>query len=182
MIFPTADEIAVAIVTAARIEGEDPELIALGNRASRGRWYALAALLERFPDNDYRAIALRVGFVTQSTIGNSRATITQYRLGRGVAWWNEANVARVRAALDALADGVDCRLQVAAPVVAPAPEIAATAPLPAPVAPPAAKPALRDTGSLPIRRHAYRRSRVAVEILGDPPVGRSALDQRGDAS
>jgi hypothetical protein len=171
--FCTADEIATAIVAAARLEGEDPEAIARGAQPSRARWYAAAALFDAFPNDDYRAIALGCGFLTQSTMVNSRSLVGFYRRGKGVKWWDESRVEVVAAAL--------AKFREPAPPAAPVVE--APQQLLAPIASHfqalAAKPApMRDAGSLPIKRAARLRVSVTAAILGDPPPDRSALAQR----
>jgi hypothetical protein len=47
--FPTADQIALAIVTAARLTGEDPEAVLRGEYGVRARVYAMSGLLLAFP-------------------------------------------------------------------------------------------------------------------------------------
>ncbi|WP_159728342.1 hypothetical protein [Methylosinus sp. Ce-a6] len=99
--FCTADEIATAIVAAARLEGEDPEAVARGVPGCRARWLAFAALVDAFPGNAYRAIAVGVGIFTQSTMVGSRALLASYRRGKGPIWWDEAKIAAIRLAVTA---------------------------------------------------------------------------------
>jgi hypothetical protein len=184
--FCTADEIATAIVAAARLEGEDPEAIARGAQPSRARWYAAAALFDAFPDNDYRAIALGCGFLTQSTMVSSRSLVGSYRRGKGAKWWDESRVEVVAAALAKFRESappaapvVEAPQQLLAPIAAPLVSPAAAASAASQFLGLAAKPApMRDAGSLPIKRAARLRVSVTAAILGDPPPDRSALAQR----
>ncbi len=205
-IFCTADEIAVAIVTAARLEGENPEEIAQGSFGIRARWFAFAALLDELPDNDYRAIALGVGIFNINSMVSARAALASYRRGKAPKWWDEGKVERVREALakfagrpvDQSATPVDVgpdSASVEPSAVDRSPEksvsvadgIAQPAVLCLPEdAPlgrgaPAAPPVLPDTDSIPISRRPRMRSsrgNVTAFVLGDPAAGRSALAQR----
>jgi len=195
--FCTADEIALAIVAAARLEGEEPEQIARGHHGSRARWYAFATLVDTFPDNDYRAIALGCGFLSQSTNANSRAMLASYRRGKCPKWWDEGKIQSVGRVLAGLHLGpaaapaalppqksAICAKREIEPEylrekLEPAAAIPEDAPL-GPIAPPPV-PVLRDLDALPAPRTAYPRRRtspVTAAILGDPEPGRSALAQR----
>ena len=202
----TADEIAVAIVAAARLEGENPEEIAQGSFGSRARWFAFAALVDSFPDNDYRALALGVGIFNINSMVSARATLASYWRGKAPKWWDEAKVERVRATLakilgrpvDQSATPVDVgpgSIAAAPPAVDKSPDKSvsvagaaaqsATQCLPedAPLGrgAPAARPVLPDMDSIPITRRPRTRSsrgNITAFVLGDPPAGRSALAQR----
>ncbi|HEY8214687.1 MAG TPA: hypothetical protein VIG36_11225 [Methylocystis sp.] len=166
--FCTADEIATAIVAAARIEGEDPEAIARGLLGSRARWYAFAALVDRFPENDYRAIALGVGIFNINSMSAARAQLKSYRRGNAPKWWDEAIVAKVASALDGLH------------IVAPSPPLSVLPEdVPLGLAAPAPIAVMRDVEAIPRPHASYaRRSNRTAAILGDPEPGRSALAQR----
>lgn len=166
----TSDDYAVAIVAAARLQGEDPEAIAQGKPNSRARWYALAALLEHCGGNDPRALAMGVGIFKKETLERADGYIRDYRRGhRGRQnWWDERRVAVI---VKALKDG---RVPLDLPRFLPAVETPAEA-IPAPkiIAP------LRDEGSFTFTRPAARRRiNITSAILGDPGPGRSALAQR----
>lgn len=47
--FPSADDIAIAIIAACRQTGENPEDVALGSVAQRARRYAYKVLTTQFP-------------------------------------------------------------------------------------------------------------------------------------
>lgn len=195
--FCMADEIATAIVTAARLEGENPEAIARGAQGSRARWYAFAALVDAFPSNDYRAIAVGVGIFTQSTMVGSRALLASYRRGKGPSWWDEAKVDAVREALARLATQLVIAAHPVSPRVQaasagdPAPSLPAPAPCVFPEdAPlgkntPTAPPILPDRDSIPTPRRARAHSScgdVTGAVLGDPPPERSALARKRGAA
>ena len=93
--FCTADEIAIAICAAAKIEGEDPLNVAQGGVPSHARYYAAAALFDVFPNFDFRAIGRGVGVMTHSSTGNLRSTIRYYRTGKGPKWFDAKVVSRV---------------------------------------------------------------------------------------
>lgn len=84
--FPTADQIAIAIVMACRLSGTNPILTALGQvtqRESRGRHIAFAALIEAFPDARRMGIARCCGY---RAIGSAAANLPTYRK---TSWWVE---------------------------------------------------------------------------------------------
>ncbi|WP_457153325.1 hypothetical protein [Mesorhizobium sp. P5_C1] len=84
--FPTADQIALAIVTACRLSGTNPVLTALGqvaHRDSRGRHIAFAALLEAFPDARRMGIAKCCGY---RGYGSATANLPTFRK---TPWWRE---------------------------------------------------------------------------------------------
>lgn len=87
MMFPTADKIALAIVTACRFIGTNPLLTALGQvsqRESRGRHIALAALIDAFPDARRIGIAKCCGYGRGMVSAPGNLTIY-----RKTAWWRE---------------------------------------------------------------------------------------------
>ncbi len=65
--FPSADDVAVAIVAAARSEGEDPIACAQGALGLRCRHYAMAVLQEAFPV----ARKIRLAFVVGGAHGHA---------------------------------------------------------------------------------------------------------------
>ncbi|BCH11993.1 hypothetical protein MesoLj131c_62510 [Mesorhizobium sp. 131-3-5] len=86
--FPTADQIAFAIVMACRLAGTNPVLTALGQvaqRESRGRHIAFAALVDAFPDARRISIARCCGY--GSGMGSAASNLPTYRK---TAWWREA--------------------------------------------------------------------------------------------
>lgn len=97
--FPTADQIAIALVTACIAVGYgDPELIAskrqMGDRA-RARHVAFAALIDVFPDARKAGLARCCGYGTpDAAFGNLK---NQFR-GKS-RWWNEDWVDEVVGAL-----------------------------------------------------------------------------------
>jgi hypothetical protein len=94
--FPTADQVALAIVVACRLAGTNPILTAMGqvaHRESRGRHIAFAALIEVFPDARRMSIARCVGY---RAIGSAMANLPTYRK---TEWWNELWVDEVIGAL-----------------------------------------------------------------------------------
>jgi hypothetical protein len=102
MIFPTAREIAVAVVTAARLHDEDPVLTVEGAASHRGRWLAVAALQEAFPATDHAWIALSCGVMGRTRSQNARAEIRSKRFGKEYSrakWFLEADLETVKADL-----------------------------------------------------------------------------------
>lgn len=80
--FPTADQIALALVTACRLTGDNPLTTALG-QTSRGRHVAFAALTVAFPDARRLSLARCVGYLKRETC---QASVSMARKSR---WWNE---------------------------------------------------------------------------------------------
>lgn len=97
--FPTADQIALAIVTAARIFGEDPFAVLTGELGVRTRHVVLCAMLEVFPD------ARRIGLSNCLGYSCARAAKEQLRSARKGKWWSEVAVDEVIGALVAPAYG-----------------------------------------------------------------------------
>lgn len=94
MSFPTADQVALAIVTAARLQGDDPLVIAAGEHGPRGRHVAFAGLLEAFPEARKAGLARCVGYRSPgSASSNLRSAY------RPAGWWNEDHVDEVVGAL-----------------------------------------------------------------------------------
>jgi hypothetical protein len=85
--FPTADQIALAIVTACHLSGTNPVLTALGQvsqQQSRGRHVAFAALIEAFPDARRIGIARCCGY--RSGMGSAASNLPTFRK---TTWWRE---------------------------------------------------------------------------------------------
>lgn len=85
--FPSADQVAIAVVMACKFTDCNPALTVLGSASgeqSRGRHLALAALLEAFPDARTVGLARCCGYLRSS--GNARSNLKIIRKG---AWWNE---------------------------------------------------------------------------------------------
>ncbi len=85
--FPTADQIALAIVMACQLVGTNPVLTALGQvtqRESRGRHLAFAALIDAFPDARRIGVARCCGY--RSGMGSAASNLPTYRKA---AWWRE---------------------------------------------------------------------------------------------
>jgi hypothetical protein len=91
--FPTADQIALAIVTACRIFGEDPIALVKGRSGTRARQIAFAALMEVFPKARRAGLGACLGF------GTPRAAQGQTMTSRKLKWWNELWVDEVIGAL-----------------------------------------------------------------------------------
>ncbi len=81
--FPSADRIAIALVTACRLAGGDPAAAARGLPEQRGRHVALAALLEAYPEARRASLARCCGYPAPRA--GQAAVIT----ARKSKWWNE---------------------------------------------------------------------------------------------
>lgn len=93
--FPTAREIAVAVVTAARLHDDDPVLTIEGAMGVRGRWLAIAALIDRFPGVPPASIGLWCGI--RGGVLVKGALKEKLRAN----WWNYAHAESVAKALAA---------------------------------------------------------------------------------
>lgn len=85
--FPTADQVALAIVTACRLVGTNPVLTAMGQVAqkdSRGRHLAFASLIEAFPEARRIGVARCCGY--RSGMGSAASNLPTFRKS---AWWRE---------------------------------------------------------------------------------------------
>jgi len=154
--FASADQIARAVVAAARLLGADPlQIVAKqppnvsGNPAVRARFLAFVGLRVALPECNRHAQARGVGFDSSNPDSNVPKIMR-------AAWWRE--------------DWVD---EVVGAILAPETE---SAPAPAPVDDPAS-PEER------LRRHflptpAPKRSAAPPLDMGEPAPGRSALDER----
>lgn len=90
--FPSAHQIAIAIVAAARLHGEDPVKVAFGRGGvARARVFSYAALVAAFPDARKTGLAKAVGY---SDIYPASAALNA---GRKAKWWDEVAIARIAA-------------------------------------------------------------------------------------
>lgn len=119
MIFPTAHEISIAVVTAARLHGEDPIASVQGAEGMRGRWLATAALLEAFPGTPHPWIAQSCGVSGRSRCENSRAELRMKRFHERyrAKWWSDADFEAVKAALAEAIAETDAELRNRAGVI-----------------------------------------------------------------
>lgn len=92
---PTADEVARAIVAAARETGADPIELASGARGNRhhpdilrARAYAAVALRSQFSDVDWKTIARVVGVWTPATAYSYLKTLDEQRERGYLDWWS----------------------------------------------------------------------------------------------
>lgn len=81
MTFPSADQIALAIVRAAVASSEDPLGMPRGN-ASHARHMAFDALREAFPDARREGLATCLGYLKPQ---NAAAFVST---GKTCKWWN----------------------------------------------------------------------------------------------
>lgn len=99
---PTADQVAVAIVAAARELGADPEKIVRGIAGSGGRYvnhsipraraYAACAIQQVFPNNGATSISRWVGAPNP----NSYISLLRHQRKNGIIrWWDEGIYQRV---------------------------------------------------------------------------------------
>lgn len=161
------DIIARAIVSAAQQTGADPEQIALGVTnigggaegdfsTAHARAYAALALYETYPNADRLTIARAVGAKSSAYIGQ----IISQRGKGGLKWWCTLSFARVVEDVQTAARFSHITDEPRVPDVH----------------------RVREADAPPInmrkRVSANCESRTA-ELMGDPPPGRSALDQRG---
>ena len=91
--FPTADQIAIALVAAARALNEDPIAVARGVAGVRSRHVALGALVAAFPDARRVGLARCLGYPTPPS---AQAAVIHAKKAR---WWNELLVDEIVGAL-----------------------------------------------------------------------------------
>lgn len=91
--FPTADQIALAVVTACRLFGEDPIALCKGEFGMRARLVAFDALMAAFPD------ARRAGLGECLAFGTPRSAQGQVMTARKGKWWSDIAVDEVIGAL-----------------------------------------------------------------------------------
>lgn len=87
--FPTADEVAKAIVLAARLHGEDPEAIFETGTTSRARHVAMEALRIAYPKAKRAPLALCLGY---RTTAEGKAPLAMINMARKTKWWREEYV------------------------------------------------------------------------------------------
>jgi hypothetical protein len=87
--FPSADQIALAIVTACRLTGENNPIGTCLRQPSRARHIAFAALQVAFPDATQRTLARLCGYPTPAA---GAANLFHARRAR---WWSEDPVDEV---------------------------------------------------------------------------------------
>lgn len=80
--FPTADEIAIAVVTACRLTKEGPMATCM-RQPSRARSIALQALMDVFPDAQRTSLARCVGHPKPP---HATASVN---MARKCSWWRE---------------------------------------------------------------------------------------------
>lgn len=168
---PTADDVARAIVAAARETGEDPIGCIRGEMGQRCRHYAMHALVHVFGDMPRDTAAQLVGCPGKPRYfwNNSWGQVVKPNWnGRPKAnWWDAAALSRVIKAIEPPADleqgnlRLPCNMQRAVDMAK------------------AAFPASLD--KLNVRRRvvpAHDCDNVTSDLMGDPPPGRSALANR----
>lgn len=87
MNYPTADQVALAIVEAARLHGDDALSIARGGAGSRGRVVAYAALCVAVDGVNKRAVGRCCGF--RDAKGAASRALMQAQAAK---WWSEEAV------------------------------------------------------------------------------------------
>ncbi len=96
-LFPTADQIATAIVTACRVVGDGtPVMVATGGGGGRSRAVAFDALRRAFPDARRGGLARACGF--PSAIDTSTVA-ARLAMARRASWWRDEYVDEVVGAL-----------------------------------------------------------------------------------
>ncbi|MRX32831.1 hypothetical protein [Aminobacter sp. MDW-2] len=93
MTFPTAEQIATAIVLAARQFGDDPMAVARGEPFHRSRHMAVVALMEVFPDAPKRGLARCCGY------GAPKGLASSLKYARSQPWWSDDLIDEVVGAL-----------------------------------------------------------------------------------
>ena len=91
--FPTADQIATALVTASRFFGEDPIATASGEMGMRSRHVAMDALVRAFPKARRAGLGRCLGYGTPRA---AQAAVITARKGK---WWSDDVVDEVVGAL-----------------------------------------------------------------------------------
>lgn len=98
-VYPTADQVAHAIVAACRLTGEDPIMLARGKKGMRARSYAFSALCELFPDAPAARVAVILGVISPA----ATMFVANARIGRAKSSWMKNWHATVRDAVPASA-------------------------------------------------------------------------------
>lgn len=191
--YPTANEIAIALVAGARASGEY-EKLRVGEQTPRARWYAFASLTQKFPRVEYRKIARWCGFTTASGIDMSQSFLrSNVRLGKW-KWWRSEALLATHFALDAAIAATEGRPapeppeprdQRAGALVpsATAKAIASFVKTRRPADPALARGASLDMNYRPDPPiHTRNVDILTPELCGDPPPQRSALWARQHAT
>lgn len=92
MTFPTADQVAIAIVTACQFTGDKPFATCM-RQTSRARHVAFAALKDVFPEARTGGLARCCGYA------NPHTASVHLKQAQKAAWWNETWVDEVVGAL-----------------------------------------------------------------------------------
>lgn len=94
---PTADEVAVAIVTACRETGDDPIAICGGEMMLRGRHYALHALVRVYPDAHVLKLVRVIGISGDAMEfwRNSKRVAGKTGTKKPARWWSQPALNRV---------------------------------------------------------------------------------------
>jgi hypothetical protein len=176
VLYASADQIARAIVAAARLTGADPLRLyepspRAPNAMSRARWLAYAALSSVVKGCANVALARGLGIAPAYNVASN------FRIMQTSKWWREDWVDEVVGAI--LAPEIDLpRLPIQAVNVTNYDEVQKA------IAPDLAAPAAPASSSEENLRRHYRparkpkRSAARALDLGEPVSGRSALDQR----
>lgn len=93
MTFPSARHVALAIVTAARLTGENPLEVVGGGIRSRARNLAMEALMLAFPEMPKMAVARCCG------CPHPKAAGTYIEQAHRARWWREDHVDEVLGAV-----------------------------------------------------------------------------------
>lgn len=104
--YPTAREIAVAIVAAAKIRGEDPVDTFHGVNGMRGRFFAFVALHQAFPSVSALSLTRRVGLSEPRISAKTLVASCTHK-----AWWSRADLKDVSEALAAAIAETDAELR-----------------------------------------------------------------------
>lgn len=91
--FPTADEVAHAIVTAAALCSEDPIQCAEGVMGLRCRYYVIAALVEQFPDVANWRLAIYSGCTNKTQAENMQRAVR--KAPKALKWWDRRKINQV---------------------------------------------------------------------------------------
>lgn len=178
--YPTADQVAHAIVAACRMFGEDPVAVAMGLKGSSGRIYAFAALSDCFPSVPAVRVAAMLGVreAGRATFA-ANCRFSRQRLGWHADRLSAVVVAVTRSAPSAaaaFAGRLEKDDEKAAHFKQPS-----TFELLAGAAEKLGIAVIRssDAPARGARRIIDRRPTgdVAPSLMGDPPPGRSALDR-----
>ncbi len=197
-VWPSAEAVARAIVTAAGLEGDDPVLVAQGGCAPRARGYAFLALAHAFPTTPRDRIGEWVGsrgkrnftnnvrFAVRGIGGSRPLDLARLNAVNAALGWPAMTHAEAEAATYAVVPALDN--PPAAPAVDPTASPIAAQPIPESLpAPPKAQlpavipsPAAKAMAAFVRAKRVHRESPapcvVTAALQGDPPPARSALN------